>query len=656
MASLQQCQQEGRRLLAELESLNDEQYNSANLFKLIQSAHQEVLRLKREPALSNVRCQSPVRALQPKTSSIANTKLLRSQLPSESVSSPKQPTPPSTPPQVRSSRVNFAINSTYLDDLPKLLTQLRQKGADKEGYAILSTKNLPNHLRAKSLDKLRPWIGVQYYSCELLESQMLYLTLTPKISSVEFADQEYNGDNATACNEHQQVLKNESLLASVKYRTDINAKTRTQRSALGLPPDSLIWPLSGDLLRSTTKEVPGIHSPFAYESSSAFGATFGLHLEDYNLISLNHLYHGEKIWIIISPSSRQALEMKLRSTDNGFQQWQCDQFVRHAGVFIPPNILDDWNITYTVVRQKAGDIIATMPGAYHQGFCLGYSLAEACNYAPEDWTTEGYQSCSLDRCKSNNPINERYMSIQTEKPVAKAPISAKRKSACMDSPTIEQRTAGDSATTLSLSAKRREILRFMAISCDPHKKYNIEHHINDNTVLGSLIVALQTTAKGTLEFRAALLKLRVHYDEQLEILKLQYGKIRNSQRRALHQGKTTSKLPTAYKRLHTQLRQRMLDGQKVVTDRMFQRLLCQGSGLRHISKALGKDWICQIPPYTIYYKDTGDLDSIYGGDALMPEKIEPSDYLNIKSQEWDYFIGCYRHHFNSGPEGTWNSR
>ncbi|CAG9953586.1 unnamed protein product [Clonostachys rosea f. rosea IK726] len=35
--------------------------------------------------------------------------------------------------------------------------------------------------------------------------------------------------------------------------------------------------------------------------------------------------------------------------------------------------------------QKAGEVVVTLPGPYHQGFTLGYTKAEAMNYADEKW-------------------------------------------------------------------------------------------------------------------------------------------------------------------------------------------------------------------------------------------------------------------------------
>ncbi|CAI6101347.1 unnamed protein product [Clonostachys chloroleuca] len=34
--------------------------------------------------------------------------------------------------------------------------------------------------------------------------------------------------------------------------------------------------------------------------------------------------------------------------------------------------------------QKAGEVLVTLPGTYHQGFTLGYTKAEAMNYADEN--------------------------------------------------------------------------------------------------------------------------------------------------------------------------------------------------------------------------------------------------------------------------------
>ena len=194
--------------------------------------------------------------------------------------------------------------------------------------------------------------------------------------------------------QHQEyLLRKKQGLKGVFYRTDIPVQTPVERLTAGLPPRSAIWPLEGDMLRQTKQEIPGIHWPYGYESASEFGAMFALHNEDFNLHSVSHLHRGRKIWIMIPPASAEALEAKMRETDPTIGH--CGQCIRHRSLFVPTTLLDEWDIPYTVVDQRAPEVVVTMPRTYHSGFSAGYTLAEASNYADADWTPGGYVACPI---------------------------------------------------------------------------------------------------------------------------------------------------------------------------------------------------------------------------------------------------------------------
>jgi hypothetical protein len=50
-------------------------------------------------------------------------------------------------------------------------------------------------------------------------------------------------------------------------------------------------------------------------------------------------------------------------------------------VWVSLEILTQWGVAFELVEQRPGDLIITAPGAYHQGWNAGASLAEAINYA-----------------------------------------------------------------------------------------------------------------------------------------------------------------------------------------------------------------------------------------------------------------------------------
>ncbi|KAK3363902.1 hypothetical protein B0T25DRAFT_528717 [Lasiosphaeria hispida] len=195
-----------------------------------------------------------------------------------------------------------------------------------------------------------------------------------------------------AFEQHEMLLSRKDGLDSVFYRTDISAETHQQRATNCLPEESMIWPLKGNLLSKTKCSIPGLHWPYAYESGSEFGASFSDHVEHFGLYSISHLHVGRKLWRIIPPSAADAFVEKLKESDSEIT-WECDQCVRHAGVFVPVSTLKEWGIPFTIVDQKASEIIITVPWAYHSGFSTGYTLAEAVNYAGGEWTPDAHTPC-----------------------------------------------------------------------------------------------------------------------------------------------------------------------------------------------------------------------------------------------------------------------
>ncbi|GAB1311938.1 hypothetical protein MFIFM68171_02148 [Madurella fahalii] len=207
-----------------------------------------------------------------------------------------------------------------------------------------------------------------------------------------------------AVQRHEAMFSSDDGLSDIYYRTDVPAETPEQRAAAGLPERSTIWPLAGNGLSRTKYSIPGLHWPYAYESGPKFGATFADHHEDYGLHSINHLHVGRKLWRVVPPSAADALVKKLKETDDTII-WDCDQCVRHAGIFVPSLTLSRWGIPFTIVDQEASELVVTMPRAYHSGFSAGYTLAEAVNYADAGWTSYHCAACAPSCPKNSIPAD-----------------------------------------------------------------------------------------------------------------------------------------------------------------------------------------------------------------------------------------------------------
>ena len=188
----------------------------------------------------------------------------------------------------------------------------------------------------------------------------------------------------------------ENDLQKSRYRTDASARTDTERETLGLPA-SPIWPLAGDRLKETRYSIAGMHWPYAYESNGAFGCPFALHQEDWLTYSINYLHKGTRAWCFIPPSAADQLEKKFRA-NNGKGLPSCAQFIRHSAIYVPTGKLEAWEVPYKLADQYAGEALITFPRTYHQGISKDKIVAEAVNYAAENWSPELYSPCKPRSC------------------------------------------------------------------------------------------------------------------------------------------------------------------------------------------------------------------------------------------------------------------
>lgn len=90
----------------------------------------------------------------------------------------------------------------------------------------------------------------------------------------------------------------------------------------------MVWPNDGDQLAPLPVKTLGLYSPTAYVAGEQFGAIFNCHREDYDLHSINFLYTGRKIWIVIPPSHCHVLEEKFKAMPV-YRPYPCSQFMRH---------------------------------------------------------------------------------------------------------------------------------------------------------------------------------------------------------------------------------------------------------------------------------------------------------------------------------------
>lgn len=177
-----------------------------------------------------------------------------------------------------------------------------------------------------------------------------------------------------------------------------------KREEIGLPARPFVH--CGERLQKTAiNDVPGIHTAYAYLSEVGGSAT-PMHVEDGLLGSANVVLAGyPKLWLLVSPQHRTAFEQRVAADaglrDSAATHPECSQAVRHCSLLLSPTLLERWGIPFSIVCCRAGELIATLPGTYHQVVNVGPNYAEAVNFADsEEWTgpPEDYRFCAVDSC------------------------------------------------------------------------------------------------------------------------------------------------------------------------------------------------------------------------------------------------------------------
>ncbi|RDA89079.1 hypothetical protein CP532_2291 [Ophiocordyceps camponoti-leonardi (nom. inval.)] len=290
-------------------------------------------------------------------------------------------------------------------DFPAILAYAKTLGAESDGCFKVS---IPESLRDPLPEKAADRVPANAYKIRQIKKTTFWQVCTVP-SDGEF------GSDAVGPNSFDesvaQAVKNlkrlfrtnkDRQMRSVRYRVDVPAWTANQRRAAGVPERSPIHPLKGDGLDHTRAIIPGIHTPYVYESGPYFGATFQIHAEDFRLASLNHLYKGRKIWIVVPATAVDVAEAALGRDE------ACSQFMRHRAEFFFPDKLDKLGIPYRIVDQRPGETMVILPDAYHEGFSTGYTIAEARNYADCGWNTDSYQPCQ-ESCRLATAIPAALM-------------------------------------------------------------------------------------------------------------------------------------------------------------------------------------------------------------------------------------------------------
>lgn len=183
-----------------------------------------------------------------------------------------------------------------------------------------------------------------------------------------------------------------------------------------------------------------------------WSSTVGVHIDDYDLISLNYLHHGApKIWYIIHPSSYSKFEelvnqLKLFSEISS----SCLSPLQHKTLLINPTFLHLHAIEYYRIEQKINEIVVIFPGTYHFSFDTGFNLNETIKYALPSWLQFQRRSPRLCSCSISSAtiihLNRRFFTSEILSKFQAEHLTSKPQ-ACIDL------SAGNSKNALSIVSR-----------------------------------------------------------------------------------------------------------------------------------------------------------------------------------------------------------
>ena len=84
-----------------------------------------------------------------------------------------------------------------------------------------------------------------------------------------------------------------------------------------------------------------------------------------NLLLINYLWEGDKYWITVLLSHAAFLKQKLKEINKAFYIADYTQTLQHSATWYPVSILEEWEIPYTVIHQRAEEVVITFPQVYY---------------------------------------------------------------------------------------------------------------------------------------------------------------------------------------------------------------------------------------------------------------------------------------------------
>ncbi|KAK5188651.1 hypothetical protein LTR92_011333, partial [Exophiala xenobiotica] len=277
------------------------------------------------------------------------------------------------------------VNMEQCRNMPFLFSQAEALGARETGVFKYV---LPSDFELGAQAVPRITTHMSKFGSRLGPDDIFHISRTEDPETLEISETSFTPTEPDELSEMlERRLADPEAISKMRYCTDLSAQTAEARQQLGLPAESPIWPLKGNMLDRTKYRVPGLHWPYGYVSGDD-GSLFVIHREDGKLPSLNVLHYGrEKLWYVVARKDGDLVE-------NEVKRGKCEQKVRHASRWIPRSKLRAMGASFVTFVQRAREVVVVWGDSYHQGGTVGPTVAEAVNYGGPGWSIEGYSECS----------------------------------------------------------------------------------------------------------------------------------------------------------------------------------------------------------------------------------------------------------------------
>ncbi len=209
------------------------------------------------------------------------------------------------------------------------------------------------------------------------------------------------------------IVNKQTRKLTVEYGNDIDSTTHGsgfaaasaesgRHASKGAGPWDLNWIAHkpGSPLRCLGAEIRGVTAPWVY--CGMLFSSFCWHCEDHHLPSINYLHKGSpKVWYGAASGDASRLEEIMRQNMPELFEREPD-LMQKLVTMLDPRLLVANGVPVHRAVQTQGTFVVTFPRGYHAGINTGFNVAEAVNFAYDEWFSYG-RRCTAQYASIGRP-------------------------------------------------------------------------------------------------------------------------------------------------------------------------------------------------------------------------------------------------------------